>query len=84
MPRRPRARSRQAGRRRSRALRQLPRRDLGSRPTRWPVPVTVGGITAGEWLQWQEIPLSGTVTIKPHTVRGTFLDGGLNLNYWSN
>jgi hypothetical protein len=93
----------------------------------------VGGTTAGEWLQWQEIPLSGTVTIKaristmaaghtirfdvdgkagpvvtlpdtgswtayqtvdagvftltaggPHTVRVTFLDGGLNLNYWSN
>jgi hypothetical protein len=93
----------------------------------------VGGTTAGEWLQWQAIPLSGTVAIKVrissitaghtirfdidgkagpvitlpntgswttyqtvdagaltltanslHTVRVNFLDGGLNLNYWSN
>jgi hypothetical protein len=92
----------------------------------------VGSTAAGEWLQWQEIPLSGTVTLKVrmssvtagrqvrftidgkagpvvtvpdtgswttyqtvdagtftlaanshHTVRVTFLNGGVNLNYWS-
>lgn len=93
----------------------------------------VGSTAAGEWLQWQEIPLNGTVTLKVrlssvtaghtlrfdidgkagpvvtvpdtgawttyqtvsagtftfaanslHTVRLNILNGGVNLNYWSN
>lgn len=93
----------------------------------------VGYTEAGEWLEWQEIPLQGTVTMKArvaspltgkrirfvidgvagttvtvpntgnwqtyqtinagtfsfgagtyHTVRLEMLDGGINLNYWTN
>lgn len=93
----------------------------------------VGSTAAGEWLQWQEVPLSGTTALKlrvssataghrirididgkpgptvtvpatggysayrtvsagtykladnsRHTVRITFLDGGVNLDNWSN